>query len=273
MNQPFPCVPTADCPKPSEMGHAWWHSVYCSCPTVLCVMYKWQNATYILYVRQSCSLTALRARDQAAFGMEVWSGRGGGGGGRRGCSCGPVLTCAGSWAAGHPPPCPSQLPLPQWGRQFCPTAPEPPLASIWTQGNRVRDWGARLAAPAVLVSPRATQTVPGIAAQHWAWGCTECGKRDGDGVGRGHCYAQTQRGIQKSGWEQHMNALICSACGGKLQKLLTHLPVLCSYTWRESGGCFAWKWEIIHEELNKSNCSFFFVVRINVASENCSPQC
>lgn len=62
-------------------------------------------------------------------------------GGRKGCSCGPVLTCAGSWVAGHPLPCPPLLSLPLWGRLIHPNATAIPLASIWTYGDRVRGWG------------------------------------------------------------------------------------------------------------------------------------
>lgn len=73
---------------------------------------------------------------RAAFSMEGMSRRG-----RRRCSCGPVLTCAGSWVAGHPLPCPPLLSLPLWGRLIHPNAPASPLASIWTYGDRVRGWG------------------------------------------------------------------------------------------------------------------------------------
>ena len=73
---------------------------------------------------------------RAAFSMEGMSRRG-----RRRCSCGPVLTCVGSWVAGHPLPCPPLLSLPLWGRLIHPNAPASPLASIWTYGDRVRGWG------------------------------------------------------------------------------------------------------------------------------------
>lgn len=73
---------------------------------------------------------------RAAFSMEGMSRRG-----RKSCSCRPVLTCAGSWVAGHPLPCPPLLSLPLWGRLIHPNAPAIPLASIWTYGDRVRGWG------------------------------------------------------------------------------------------------------------------------------------
>lgn len=81
---------------------------------------------------------------------------------RRGCSCAPVLTCAGSWAAGHTLLCSPPAPPPSVGS----TAPVPPLASIWTQGNRVRGWG-RQAQTALASAPTVPMTSHPIHPLNW----------------------------------------------------------------------------------------------------------
>lgn len=91
------------------------------------------SPTENFYKRLNCVLICMKVH----FSLCHQNGGDDGGEKTRGCSCAPVLTCAGSWAAGHTLLCSPPAPPPSVGS----TAPVPPLASIWTQGNRVRGSG------------------------------------------------------------------------------------------------------------------------------------
>lgn len=121
-----------------------------------------------------------------------------------------------------PPAVPLPAPPPSVGSSVpphCAGASSGQHLDTGQQGERL----GRLAVPAVLASPGATKTVPGMDARGWGdgggWGTSTLGPRE----------------ESKRADEEHLNARICSACGYKLLKLLTHLLALTSYTWREQG--------------------------------------